>query len=177
MHQQRDTRISSNRHRGADHRREGRFAEGAESEAGQRDAELHGGNDAVQIPEQALDDAGADITFAGELAHARQAHGDQGEFSRRKKAVERDQREDAYEADGEHKSVGIAPGRIVAAGARLDLGSRAKHQHRRQHRTNRVDDAALEVEAQGELQVAFAASGTAAALNQDFAECIGLGGV
>src|SRR5258708_35698989 len=130
----------------------------------------------MQIPEQSLDDTGAEMAFGGELAHAREAHSDQGEFSRGEKTIKRDEREDAYKADGEHKSVGIAPGRIVAAGARLDLGSRAKHQHRRQHRTNRVDDAALEVEAQGELQVAFAASGTAAALNQDFAECIRLGG-
>src|ERR1700720_2571102 len=113
----------------------------------------------MQIPEQALDDAGAGVAFAAEVAPTQQPNSDQGESSRRKKAVERDQREDAYKADGEHKWVGIAPGRIVAAGARLDLGSRAKR-HCRDPR-NRVADAALEVEAQRELQVAFAASRTA----------------
>jgi hypothetical protein len=57
----------------------------------------------MQIPEQALDDAGADIAFAGELAHAREAHGDQGEFRRRKKTIKRDERQDTNEADSKHK--------------------------------------------------------------------------
>ena len=46
----------------------------------------------MQIPEENLDDAGADIAFANELTHAREAHGDEGEFRRGKEAIERDKR-------------------------------------------------------------------------------------
>jgi hypothetical protein len=94
MHQECGARISRSRHHGADHGRESRFTEGAKSEAGQRNAQLHGGNDAMQIAEQDLDDAGTGVAFAHELTHAREAYGNEGELRRGKKAVERDERKD-----------------------------------------------------------------------------------
>ncbi len=48
----------------------------------------------MQIPEKNLDDAGAEIAFAHELTHAREAHGDQRELRRGKEAIERDKRKD-----------------------------------------------------------------------------------
>src|SRR6266446_5851001 len=102
MHQKCGARVSRGRQQGANHSRKSRFTEGTESEAGQRNAELHAGNDAMEVPEEDLNDAGANVAFADELTHAREAHSDQRELRRRKEAIERDERENANEAYGEH---------------------------------------------------------------------------
>ena len=50
-----------------------------------------------------LNNAGAGVALAHQLAHAREAHRDQRELRRGKETVKRDQRENANEANSEHK--------------------------------------------------------------------------
>jgi hypothetical protein len=106
VHQDSNTEIRARRRKGAKQSRKGRFSEGAESQAGQRNAKLHGGNHAVQLTQQNLHDASADVSFANQLAHARQTHCDQRELRRSEKAIERDERQHAQDANGEHYRCG-----------------------------------------------------------------------
>jgi hypothetical protein len=61
----------------------------------------------MEIAQQNLNNASAGVALAHQLAHAREAHRDQRELRRSKETVERDQRENANEANGEHESVDL----------------------------------------------------------------------
>jgi hypothetical protein len=83
-------------------RGESGFTERADSQAGQRDAHLYAGNNAMQIGEQAFDDASADITFRDELANAGKAHGNEGKLRGGEKAVKRNERQHTDQPHGKH---------------------------------------------------------------------------
>src|SRR6202030_1478757 len=78
------------------------FAEGAESEAGEGNSELHAGHDVVQVGDQGLDDLGADIALANKLADPGDAHGDEGELGGGEESVEDDEEQYADQANDEH---------------------------------------------------------------------------
>lgn len=59
----------------------------------------------MEIAQKNLNNAGAGVALAHQLAYARKAHRDQRELRRGKKTVKRDQRENANEANSEHESV------------------------------------------------------------------------
>ena len=69
------------------------FAQSAEAEARERDADLHAGDHAIQLTRQTLDDFGARAAFSHKLTHARQSHRDQRKFRGGEKAVHDDERE------------------------------------------------------------------------------------
>ena len=69
------------------------FAQGAQAQAGERDADLHAGNDAIELGEQLLNHARAGTPLSDQLAHARDAHCYQREFRRRKESVDGHQRQ------------------------------------------------------------------------------------
>jgi hypothetical protein len=78
------------------------FAKRADSQTCKRDSELHSGNDAMQITEKYFNNARPRISLCDQLPDARQPHGDEGKLGRCKETIQRDQREDADEADGKH---------------------------------------------------------------------------
>ena len=84
------------------------FADPAESQADDGDAELHAVHDFIEMLMQALHDAGADASGLDELLDAGIAHADQGEFRGREKRVrchqEKDQ-EHAEQHEGDHLGV------------------------------------------------------------------------
>src|SRR5438477_4277489 len=90
------------------------FAEGAKSEAGESDAKLDAGNDAMQVGDEARDDFCARIAFGNKLTNARQAHRDQGEFRSGKESVENNQNNHADEANDKH-AAGMLLSCIVSA--------------------------------------------------------------
>jgi len=61
----------------------------------------------MEIAQQNLNNASAGVALAHKLAYARKAHRDQRELSSGKEAIERDQRENANEANSEHESVDL----------------------------------------------------------------------
>lgn len=93
------------------------FAESAEGQAGEGDAELDSGDDAMEIAEKAFDDAGLGIAFGDELAHARHAHGDERELRGGEEAVENHEQHDSDQAEQKHGVAGSLVG-IVAGGKR-----------------------------------------------------------
>lgn len=84
----------------ADELRERRFADPAEAERGERDAELAGGQIRIEAAVHDAEDAAAQAVLARERLDARRAQFDEAEFGRDEKAVEgyqeqrADQRED-----------------------------------------------------------------------------------
>jgi hypothetical protein len=78
-----------------DHGRKRGFAQSSKRQAGERNSKLHSGDHAMEVPQENLNDAGAHVTLAHELAHAGEAHGDKRELGRRKKSIQRDKCQDA----------------------------------------------------------------------------------
>jgi hypothetical protein len=79
------------------------LAEGADRQAGQRDADLDTGNDAVEIRKKLLDYFGLSAALGDQLANAREAHGYKRELDGGEETVERHQNEYADQPDQEHK--------------------------------------------------------------------------
>src|SRR5882762_5694914 len=92
------------------------FTESAESETGEGDSQLDAGDYAVQVGDKVGYDFCADVTGGDQLANAREAHRDERKFRRGKKAVERNEKEHAKEANYEH-TVRIPLCSIVSAEA------------------------------------------------------------
>ncbi len=86
----------------AEHLRERRFAQSADAEAGQGDADLHAGDDPVELTEELLDDARARVAVLHELAHARDAHGNQGKFRGGEKRVDGHQGQHRQQPQTDH---------------------------------------------------------------------------
>src|SRR2546423_14376635 len=78
------------------------FSERAERQAGHSDAELHTGNNAMEVAKESFYDARADIPFADQLADARDAYGDERKLRGGEEAVHGDEREGGDKADGKH---------------------------------------------------------------------------
>ena len=84
------------------------LAEVAKRQAGDRDADLHAGNDAAEIGEQRFDDFGARIALFDELADARKPHGDERKLRRGEKRVHADEQKHREELKGNHRAAGLA---------------------------------------------------------------------
>ena len=69
------------------------FAKRAEAQTGERDADLHAGDDAIELAEKFLNDSGAGVAELDELADARDAHGHEGEFRGGEETVDDCQRQ------------------------------------------------------------------------------------
>ena len=78
------------------------LAQGADGKAGQRDADLDAGNDAVKIGEELLDDLGLSASLGHQLANTRKAYGDQRELDGGEEAVQGHQHENSDDPDEEH---------------------------------------------------------------------------
>src|ERR1700722_3630315 len=78
-----------------DDRGQSDFAEIAEREAGDGNANLHTGNDSTQVADEVFDDFGAGVALFDQLADTRKPDGDQRKFRRREKRVHADQENDA----------------------------------------------------------------------------------
>jgi hypothetical protein len=89
-------------HEALDYAGQRHFAQSADGEARQRDADLHAGNDAVQIAEQMLHDFCLGVSAGDQLADARDSHRDKRELGGSKKAVQRDQHEHTDKAYQKH---------------------------------------------------------------------------
>ena len=74
------------------------FAQSAEAEARERDADLHARNHTVQLAGEALYDFGARAAFFHQLTNARHPHRDQRKFRGSEEAVDEHEREDAEES-------------------------------------------------------------------------------
>ena len=79
-----------------------RFTQGAQAQAGERDANLHAGNDAIELGEQLLHHARARNALVDQLAHAGDAHGNQRKFRRRKETVNAHQRQHGQQSQTDH---------------------------------------------------------------------------
>ena len=111
-------------HQRAEQRCQRGFAERAEPEAGERDADLHAGDYAIQFADQVQHDPGAEPALLHQLPHARMAHRHQRKLDRRKKSIH------GYESKKSEKSqpnqVDEVPRRpILAAGEQGSNGSGA----------------------------------------------------
>ena len=111
----------------------------------------------MKVAEEALDHASTCVALPNKLPHAREPHRDQRKLRRGEETIKGNERENANEAHSKHIWVEFASDGIVAAEARLDSRCRVKCQH--QHRQDRFAEAALELEAKRELQIALAAFG------------------
>jgi hypothetical protein len=80
--------------------RDGGFAQPAERERGERDAELGGGNVGVQVVNQAQEPLGSLVARARQRRNAGAAHTDQRKFGRDEKAVSEDEEEDKKDVKG-----------------------------------------------------------------------------
>ena len=78
---------------------DGGLADPAESERAERDAELDGGEEVVQVLLEALDGAGAGDAERDELLKAGVAHADEGELGGDEEAVSEDERDDRHEPE------------------------------------------------------------------------------
>ena len=87
-------------------RRKSGFAERADGQARKRDADLHAGNNTVQIRQQTLDNARADVALGHELANAGKPHSNEGKLRGGEKAVEGDERQHTDQPHGEHSFSG-----------------------------------------------------------------------
>ncbi len=77
----------------AQERRERGFAERTQAKARERDANLHAGNDAVEMPEQVQYDSRARIACLHQLPHTRKPHGHERKFHGREESVHGHQRQ------------------------------------------------------------------------------------
>src|SRR5262249_40551331 len=77
-----------------------RLADPAEGDAGERDAELRGGDGPVQVGDRTLDGRGRADALADHLLDPGLAHGDEGELGGDEEAVERYQGGDREESEG-----------------------------------------------------------------------------
>ena len=77
--------------------RHGGFADPAESQAGERDAELHGGDEVVELLMELLDGARADAVRSQQLLEPGLADADHGEFGGDKKCVRCDQQDHCHD--------------------------------------------------------------------------------
>src|SRR6185437_8585356 len=91
-------------HGGGDDTDERRLAKIAEQKAGNRDADLHAGNDAAHIGEERFHNAGARVAALDELAHAREPHRHERKLGGRKKGVDADQQENREKLQRDHDS-------------------------------------------------------------------------
>ena len=80
----------------------GDFAERADRQAGEGDANLHTGNDAVQVAEQKFHDFCLSVAASHQLPHARDSHRDKRKLHGGEKAVEHDKDQNAGEAQKKH---------------------------------------------------------------------------
>ncbi len=89
------------------HAGHGGLADPAQGQAGERDAELHRGNELVELLVELLDRAGADAVGGNELLQPGFADADQGEFRGHKKCVCRDEQNDRHDPqhnEGNHEA-------------------------------------------------------------------------
>lgn len=63
---------------------------------------MYAGDDASEVGEKDFDDFGASVTLLNQLADARLADGDQGEFGCGEEGVDAYQRQDCEELQGDH---------------------------------------------------------------------------
>ena len=77
---------------------DGGFADPAQGEAGDSDAELHGVEDMIELLMEFLDGARADAMRGDHLLQPRFAHADQSEFSGHEERVCRDEQDHRYDA-------------------------------------------------------------------------------
>src|SRR5690348_1598420 len=89
---------------GPQNRGQGDFSQIPEREAGNRDADLHSGNDATEIAEEMLDDPGARIALFHKLANTRQPDGNESELGCREKRVYANQQKYAEKMKGAHRA-------------------------------------------------------------------------
>src|SRR5229473_1606897 len=90
MSEERGTCSKSSGPNGLKHFCKRSFAERTNRQARKGDAELHAGNDTMQIAEERFDNARTGAPLGDELADAGQAHGNEGKLCRCKKAIKRD---------------------------------------------------------------------------------------
>ena len=90
------------------------FAEIAEEQARDRDADLNAGNDAAEVAEQTFDDFGARVARFDELADARSRDGDERKFRGGEECVHADEEE-------QRRKVGARSSRAVHTSARRVL--------------------------------------------------------
>jgi len=105
--------------------RERHFSEGADGQARNGDAQLHAGNDAMQVTEEDFDDFGLGIAASHKLANTREPNSDKGELYCGEEAIQGYQNQYTNQADQKHRR-GNPPSGIVAAlaGKRRDEASR-----------------------------------------------------
>ena len=81
------------RNRVEDVREEG-LAQGADGQARERDAELHGGDEVVRVGRDAQDRACAPVALVAQLGDSRAARGDEAVLGRDEERVQQEQRGD-----------------------------------------------------------------------------------
>src|SRR5262249_34946024 len=79
--------------------REDGLAQGTDCQAGEGDAELHGGDEAVRVGRNAQDRACAAVALVAELSDACAARRDEAVFGRDEERVQQQQREDREELE------------------------------------------------------------------------------
>jgi len=108
-------------HDALDEAGEGGFAECTDAQAGEGDADLNTGDDAMEVSQKLLDNLGLAIAFGDELAHARLADGDKREFGGGEEAVEDYQEDYADETYQEHPAGESPTGHCSSTGVPLRL--------------------------------------------------------
>ena len=96
------------------------LAEGANGQAGERDADLHAGDDAVELAESSSCTMRARrVAVLDQLAHARGAHGDQRKLRGGEEAVDADQHQHGQQAQANHVLRFYQPGAIRQSAGRV----------------------------------------------------------
>lgn len=106
---------------GADDVRERDFADIAQEQADNCDADLNAGDDAIEIGEKRFDDFRASVSFFDELMDTRGANGDKRKLCGRKEGVDEDKQDDAGKMEGNHGAAALtctSKGASVVAGAK-----------------------------------------------------------
>ncbi len=103
-----------------EHLGDGGFAQPAEGERGEGDAELDGGEEVVDVVLEVEGGAGAGTAEGEQLLHARLAHADEGEFGSHEEAVGQDE-EGHHDCAEEHPFQHfVAEGRLAAFKEKLN---------------------------------------------------------
>ena len=78
------------------------FAQRADGQTGERNADLHAGNDAIELTEECVHNAGSGVAAVHKLAHVRGPHGHQRKLRGGKKAVDGHQQQYGQETKADH---------------------------------------------------------------------------
>ena len=94
-----------------EHPREDRLADGTDTQARDRDAELHGRDESRRVRGDAQDDAGPTASLVAELGEARASRGDQGVLGRDEERVQQEQASDCEELKAESHAAPLSGAR------------------------------------------------------------------